>query len=134
MKIFYTSGKEKILNETIKLNTGDIRLLPVDKALYTALATHTALSDVPAGSRATTGVTMSGKTFTAGSFDCGDVSYSLIAAGKNVTAYVAYQQGTGESDSWLISYTDEQPDGSAISFAGNGSGLEALTPQGIIVI
>ena len=134
MKIWYTSGREKVLNETIKLSSGDIRLLPIDKTLYTATLAHVSLADIPAGARSAAGVTMLGKTFTAGSFDCADVSFPVIAQGKIVSAYVAYQHGATEADSWLLSYTDEQPDGSPINFSGNGSGLDALTPQGIVAI
>jgi hypothetical protein len=134
MRIFYTSGKEKLLSEVIRLSTGDIKLMPVDKALYTALVTHTSLADVPSGARCAAGVTTTGRTFTGGRFDCADVNYGTIPTGKTVSAYVAYQQGTADADSWLLSYTDEQPDGSAINLPGNGSAVVAPTPEGIIEI
>jgi len=134
MKIFYTSGKEKLLSETIKLATGDVRLMPIDKTLYSALVTHASLSDVPAGARVAAGVTTTGRTFTSGSFDTSDVPFPVIAQGKTVSAYICYQQGTGDADSWLLSYTDEQPDGSPILFSGNGGAMQAQTPQGIISI
>lgn len=134
MRIFYTSGKEKLLSEVIKLSTGDIKLMPVDKALYTASASHTSLADVPSGARCAAGVTTTSRTFTNGRFDCADVNYATIPTGKHVTAYVAYQQGTGDADSWLLSYTDEQPDSSPIDLPGNGSAVTAPTPEGIIEI
>jgi len=92
------------------------------------------LTDVPAGARVAAGVTLTGRTFTAGSFDSADVPFPVVATGKTVSAYICYLQGTGDADSWLLSYTDEQPDGSPISFVGNGSAMQAQTPQGIISI
>jgi hypothetical protein len=134
MKEWYTAGKEGVLGDAINLNSGDIRLLPVDKAQYTFSAAHTTLTNVPAAARAAAPLATTGKTFTAGTFDAVDPTISALPAGKILSAVICYQHGATDADCKLITYTDEDPGGAPLNIPGNGGPVTIGLPEGILGI
>lgn len=134
MKDWYTTGKEGVLGDAINLQTGDIRLLPIDKSQYTFSAAHQTLTDVPVGARSSAALATTGKTFTLGTFDAVDPTIPILPAGKILSAVICYQHGASDAASRLITYTDEDPLGGALNIPGNGGPVTIGLPDGILGI
>lgn len=134
MKEWYTAGKDAVLGDQVNLNSGDIRLLPIDKSQYTFSAAHTTLAQVPAGARSAAALVTTGKTFTAGVFDAVDPTIPSLPAGKVMSAVICYQHGADDANSRLITYTDEDPGGAPLNIPGNGGPVTIGLPDGILGI
>lgn len=102
----YDAGREAFLDGTISWSSDDIKVVLVDAADYTVnLATHTALSDIPAAGRVATSANLTSKTVTAGVADAADVTLSAVS-GDESEALVIYKDSGVESTSTLIAYID----------------------------
>lgn len=104
----YDKGREGFLDGSIDWDTDNIKLVLVDAADYIVnLTTHTFLSDVPAISRATNGISgnFATKTVTAGVADAADVTLTTVS-GDVSEALVIYKDSGVEATSRLIAYID----------------------------
>jgi len=108
-KALYDKGREGFLDGSIDWDTGDIKVVLVDKDDYAVnLATHTYLSDVPAGTRVATTANLTGKTVTAGVADAADTVFSAVS-GDVCEALIIYQDSGAPASSRLIVYIADEP-------------------------
>jgi hypothetical protein len=101
-KIF-DPGLEGILDETIKLNSNDIRAMLV-KSTYTFDATDKFLADLGAVDNGRS-VALGSKTFTNGVFDAADSSLAALAAAAS-NALVIFQHTGSDATARVIAYID----------------------------
>ena len=103
----YDAGRAGFLGATIDWDTDTIKAILVDTATYTVnLATHANLSDIPAGARVGTAVTLASKTVTAGVADAADISFTGLSAAPTIEALAIYKDTGVETTSTLIAYID----------------------------
>lgn len=99
----YDHGREGILDETIRMKSGDIRVMLVLSG-YQFNPEHQFLADLGAVDNGRSGP-LTGKTFDAGVFDADDTS--LIALATEPCVGLAYFQRTGlDGNARLICYVD----------------------------
>lgn len=130
MGVWYPATLTALLKGDVDLD-GTVKLLLLD-ADYTYSAAHDFLDDVAAAARLGTAQTLGTKTFTAGVFDNGQVSYPGVALGETVTHYVVYIDTGVESTSRLILHEDTNADGTPISLPGDGTVILIDWPLGQI--
>lgn len=131
--VLYDSFKAALLQAQANLSSGDVRVLLVDLADYTYSAAHDMLDDVPAGARVgTLGAGVGSKTFTAGTFDHADFTFTAVT-GDPSEALIWYLHTGTESTSRLICFMDTgvtglpvTPNGGDISVTVNASGVFSL--------
>ncbi|MBA3622932.1 MAG: hypothetical protein H0W48_00380 [Methylibium sp.] len=103
----YGKGREAFGNAGINWGADTIKAILVDTALYTvSIDVHQFISDVPAGSRVGTAVTLGTKTNTLGVFDAADSSFTALSAAPTIEAVVIYKDTGVEGTSALIAYID----------------------------
>lgn len=104
----YDPGREGILDETILMNSGDIRAMLVLSS-YTFSAAHKFITDLGAvdnGRSAALGT----KTFTGGVFDAADTSLVATAATAS-KALVLFRHTGADATARLIAYIDTPTSG-----------------------
>lgn len=103
----YDKGREGFLDGTIDWDTGDIRAMLVDNALYTVdLANHDFLNDVTVGEVSRTVADMTVKTVTGGTADAAPITFSSVAGPTSIESIVIYQHTGVDSTARLIAYID----------------------------
>lgn len=103
----YGKGREKFLNADIDWSVDTIKAILVDTALYTvSIDVHEFLSDVAAGARVGTAVTLGTKTATLGVADAADISFTGLSSAPTIEALVLYKDTGVETTSALIAYID----------------------------
>lgn len=127
--LMYTKGKEKILSGNINMASDTIKAVFVDSADYTPnLATHDFLDDVPGGGIVGTAQTLGSKTFTDGTFDAADVTFTGVS-GDQVEYILIYKDTGSAATSPLICLFDAAtnlpatPNGGDLQIAWNASGI-----------
>lgn len=99
----YDKGCEGILDETININSGDIRVMLV-KSTYTFSAAHQFLSDLGAVDNGRSAA-LAGKTFTNGVFDSNDTT--MVATSAVACASLVYFKHTGaDATARVIAFVD----------------------------
>lgn len=128
----YPNFKEALLDGSANtdMSGGNVKVVLIDLTDYTYAATHTFLSDIPAGAREETSANLTGKTFTDGTFDADDPSFTGTT-GDAVDAFVVYIDTGVEGTSRLVYYNDSAPEfpvtlGPDITIAFNASGVFTL--------
>jgi len=125
----YPKWKEQLLQFTANnnLSAGTVKVALVDTGTYTYSSAHQFYSSV-------TGVvgtpqTLGTKTFTNGTFDAADVTFTAVT-GNSVEALIIYIDTGTAATSPLIAYIDSSvtglpvtPNGGDISIAWNASGI-----------
>ena len=106
--VLFDPGREGILDETILMSTGDIRVMLV-LSTYTFSAAHKFLADMGAVDNGRS-VALGTKTFTSGVFDAADTT--LTAAAAAACKAVAVFRHTGvDATARLIAYIDTPASG-----------------------
>lgn len=102
----YPKAKEQFLQAGINMSSLDIRCVLIDTADYTYDAGHDFLDDVAAGAREEVmGSGMTTKTFTSGTFDADNVTFTGTT-GDNCEALIIYNHTGVDATSHLIAYLD----------------------------
>jgi hypothetical protein len=99
----YDPGREGILDQTILMNSGDIRAMLV-LSTYTFSAAHKFITDLGAVDNGRT-VALGTKTFTSGVFDAADSSLAATAATAS-KAVVLFQHTGADATARLVGYID----------------------------
>lgn len=99
----YDPGREGILDETITMNSGDIRVMLVLSS-YTFSAAHKFITDLGAVDNGRT-VALASKTFTSGVFDAADTSLTATAATAS-NALVIFKHTGSDATARLVAYID----------------------------
>lgn len=129
----YPKAKEQILQAGINMATGTIKVALVDTGVYTYAATH---EFIDAGGAADaidsfvgTPQTLGTKTFTNGTFDAADSTFTAVT-GSSVEALIIYLDTGTTTTSRLIAYIDTSvtglpvtPNGGDITITWNASGI-----------
>lgn len=130
----YPNYKEALLNGSANtdMSAGDVKAVLVDLADYTYSAAHEFLSDVAAGARVATSENLSGKSFTDGTFDSDDVTFSAVT-GDESEALILYVDTGSAATSRLVLFLDTgqtglpvTPNGGDITYTVSGSGWFTL--------
>lgn len=129
----YSKYKEALLSGAANtdMSGGDVKAILVDTNDYTFSQTHEFLSDVPSGARVATSANLAAKTFTNGTFDCADFTWTA-ATGDQSEAIVFYIDTGSAATSRLIIYKDSDtnlpvsPNGGDITYNVNASGVFTL--------
>jgi len=128
----YNNWKEALMDGSANADlSGNIKAVLVDTDDYTFAQTHDFLDDVPAGARVATSGNMASKTFTDGTFDVADFSFTSVT-GDQSEALIFYVDTGSAATSRLIAYYDTAtglpitPDGNNIDVTINASGLFTL--------
>lgn len=125
-KFVYTSAKTLFATKQLGWTTDTIKCIPV-KAAYAAAPADDFLSDIVAGNRVATAVTITSPTAASGLCTCATVTFPTVAAGSTIAAFVFYKQGGSDATSDLIAYIGEDTGGSTFSVATNNSNV-TFTP------
>jgi hypothetical protein len=99
----YDPGREGILDQTISMNSGDIRAMLV-LSTYTFSAAHKFITDLGAVDNGRT-VALATKTFTSGVFDAADTSLAATAATAS-KAVVLFMHTGADATARLVGYID----------------------------
>ncbi|MEB3210276.1 MAG: hypothetical protein VKL39_02930 [Leptolyngbyaceae bacterium] len=86
----YPKFKEQALQGGVNLLTSDVKAVLVDLADYTYSASHEFLSDIVVGGRVATSPNLGSKTFTNGTFDAANTTFSAVT-GDQSEAFVLYK-------------------------------------------
>lgn len=106
--ILYDPGREGILDETIKMNSGDIRAMLVLSS-YVFSAAHKFIADLGAVDNGRSAA-LAGKTFTNGVFDATDSTLTATAATAS-KAIVLFQHTGVDATARIIHYMDTPASG-----------------------
>jgi hypothetical protein len=130
--VIYPKFKEQALQGGANLASGNIKAVLVDLADYTYSAAHEFLSDVPVAARVATSGNLASKTFTNGTFDSADPSFTAVTGDVAEALILFIDTGTAGT-SRLIAFYDTgvgglpvTPNGGDINVTVNASGWFAL--------
>jgi len=104
----YDPGREGILDQTISMNSGDIRAMLVLSS-YTFSAAHKFLTDLGAVDNGRSDA-LGSKTFTSGVFDAADTSLTATAAAA-CKALVLFMHTGADATARLVAYIDTPTSG-----------------------
>ena len=125
----YPKYKQAILSggANVDMSAGTVKMALVDAGTYTYSATHEFLSSL--SGVVGTAQTLGTKTFTDGTFDCADPTWTSVS-GATVEALVVYIDTGVAGTSRLIAYIDTgqtglpvTPNGGNITLTVNASGV-----------
>lgn len=126
--VLYPKYKEQRLQGGANLSSGNVKAVLVDLADYTYSAAHEFLSDVPVAGRVATSGNLASKTFTNGTFDSADFSFTAVTGDQSEALIVFIDTGT-PSTSRLVAFYDTgvsglpvTPNGGDINVTVNASG------------
>jgi hypothetical protein len=106
--VLFDPGREGILDETILMSTGDIRVMLVLSS-YTFSATHKFVADLGAVDNGRSAA-LASKTFTSGVFDAADTTLTATAATAS-KALVLFRHTGSDATARLIAYIDTPTSG-----------------------
>lgn len=121
MSFLYDKFKEKLMTQTLggpmgqeaggctcsmADSTTTIKVQLLNANYIANQSSHEYFSQVPAGSRVSTPVTLTGKSVSGRTFDADNVEFLLVSAGSTVVSYVMYLDSGDEATSPLIAYFD----------------------------
>lgn len=113
--VVYPKFKEALLQGTYNLSSAVVRAVLIDTGTYTYSAAHDFYNDL-SGVVGTESSALASKTFTNGTFDCADYSFSAVTG--NTAEAIVYFVDTGNvATDALICYVDS---GSGLPFTPNG--------------
>ena len=114
----YPEGLQGVFNKEIDFDTDNFRMVLVSSA-YTYNAAHEDHADLT-GIIATSASFQCDITTIPGSIDCPDVTFTTVAGGSTVAAYIIYHWTGVSATSKLIQYIDSA---SELPFATNGGDI-----------
>lgn len=129
--VVFAKAKEQFLQGGINLSTANVKVVAVDLADYTFVASHEFLSDIAAGGRVATSANLASKTFANGTFDAADTSFTA-ATGDPFEALVGYVDTGTATTSRLLWFDDAflgnptTPNGQDIAVVFNAAGIFSL--------
>jgi hypothetical protein len=101
----YPKFLEQILQGGVNLSSANIKAALVDLADYTYSSGHEFLTSVPVAARVATSANLGTKTFTNGTFDTADTTFTA-ATGDQSEAVILYVDTGTEATSRLIVFRD----------------------------
>lgn len=129
--VIYPKAKEAFLKADIDLENDTIRAVLIDTGTYTYNSAHDFYNDI-SGVVGTESSALSSKTFTNGTFDAADITFSAVT-GSSVEAIILFKDTGSTSTDALIAYIDSAssglpvtPNGGDITVAWNASGIFSL--------
>ena len=129
--VIYPKFKEGLWSGTWNLSSAVVRGVLIDTGAYTYSAAHDFYNDL-AGVVGTESAAMDGKTFTNGTFDANNITFSAVT-GNTVEAIVLFVDTGNAATDALICYVDSAssglpvtPNGGDIVIAWNASGIGSL--------
>ena len=111
----YPKFKEALLQGTYNLSSAVVRAVLIDTGTYTYSAAHDFYNDL-SGVVGTESPAMASKTFTNGTFDCADYTFSAVT-GATAEAIVYFVDTGNPATDALICYVDS---GTGLPFTPNG--------------
>lgn len=129
----YPKWKEAIMQASANSSlAGNVKAVLVDLADYTYSAAHEFLSDVAVAGRVATSANLGTKTYTSGTFDAADASFTAVT-GDVSEAVILYVDSGSAATSRLVAFFDTgvtglpvTPNGGDINLNFNASGIFAL--------
>lgn len=100
----YNIGKQGLIDGTIDMDTNTIKARLV-RDTYTFSNTDTSLTPI-IKITGTTDQTLGSRTVTDGVFDAADPTFSAVAGGETITAWVVFKFVTNDADSIPIGFLD----------------------------
>ena len=129
--VVYPKFKEGILQGTWNLSSAVVRAVLIDTGTYTYSAAHDFYNDL-SGVVATESGALATKTFTNGTFDADNITFTA-ATGVNAEAIVLFVDTGNAATDALICYVDSAssglpvlPNGGDIVVSWSGSGIFSL--------
>jgi hypothetical protein len=113
--VVYPKFKEALLQGTYNLSSVVVRAVLIDTGTYTYSAAHDFYNDL-SGVVGTESSAMASKTFTNGTFDCADYTFSAVT-GNTAEAIVYFVDTGSTATDALICYADS---GTGLPFTPNG--------------
>jgi len=127
----YPKAKEAFLKADIDLENDVIRAVLIDTGTYTYNASHNAYDDL-SGVVGTESGALASKTFTNGTFDAADITFTGVT-GNTVEAIVLFKDTGTPANDLLIAYIDSAtsglpltPNGGDVVVSWNASGIFSL--------
>ena len=126
----YPKAKEAFLKADIDLENDTIRAVLIDTGTYTYNSAHDFYNDI-SGVVGSESAALSSKTFTNGTFDAADITFSAVT-GNTVEAIILFKDTGSTSTDALIAYIDSgtglpvTPNGGDITVTWNASGIFSL--------
>lgn len=125
----YPKWKESLVSAAL---SGVVKATLIDLADYTYSDTHDFINDIPVAARVATVAISTGKTFTNGLFDAGDVTFPSVT-GDQSEALVIWIDTTVEATSRIVAFFDSgveglpvTPNGGDINITWNVAGIFQL--------
>ena len=128
--VVYPKFKEELLKGTHDLNSSAVRAVLIDTGTYTYDAAHNAYDDL-SGVVGTESGAFTTKTFTDGTFDSDNITFSSVSGNTAEAIVLFIDSGTPATD-YLIAYIDSgtglpvTPNGGDINVTVNASGWFSL--------
>jgi len=126
----YPKFKEALLQGTYDLSTAVVRAVLVDTGTYTYSAAHDFYNDL-SGVVGTESGALASKTFTNGTFDAADITFTAVT-GSTAEAIVLFVDTGNVATDALIAFLDSAtglpvtPNGGDINVTWNASGIFTL--------
>lgn len=126
----YPLFKQALLQGTYDLSTAVVRAVLVDTGTYTYSAAHDFYNDL-SGVVGTESGALASKTFTNGTFDAADITFTAVT-GSTAEAIVLFVDTGNPATDALIAYLDSAtglpvtPNGGDINVTWNASGIFTL--------
>jgi hypothetical protein len=123
----YPKFLEQILQGGVNLSSANIKAVLVDLADYTYSSGHEFLTSVPGAARVATSANLGTKTFTNGTFDTADTTFTAVTGDQSEAVILYVDTGT-EATSRLIVLRDTGVTGLPVT--PNGGDITVAVPSG----
>lgn len=124
----YPKWKEAVIQASANSSlAGDVKAILVDTADYTYSAAHDFLDDVPGGAIVATSGNLGTKTYTNGTFDTADFTFTAVT-GDVSEALIIYIDTGSAATSRLVCYRDTSVTGLPVT--PNGGDITVSVPSG----
>ena len=123
----YPIWKEQLIQGGANTSlTGNVKAVLIDLADYTYSAAHDFLDDVPVGARVATSANLGTKTYTNGTFDTADFSFTAVT-GDPSEALILYIDTGVAGTSRLVAFLDTGVTGLPVT--PNGGDINVTVPS-----
>lgn len=134
----YNIWKEALIQASANsaLTSTNVRVAFVDTGTYTFNQAHDFYNDLTGMNPATraTGVALGTKTYTAGTFDAADTTFTALSGATSLEGFIIYiDDGAADTSSRLVAFFDASitgmpftPSGADVTLQWNASGIFTL--------
>ena len=122
--VLYPKAKERMISGSAINLAGNTVFCTLVSSSYTYNAAHVLYASSVGGYQVGTTGTLGSKTFTNGTFDAADITFSSVPATSNVTQLVIFQSGAGTGSDLLIAHF----------VSSSGAAIDVSTNDGDITI